>query len=230
MCCFLLGSSTECEDDTQSDDNQDLTKSASTHVETEALTGTMRSTANRGPMSAERFQMIWMVVDNPQDPSNSEFVKSNRKYLFESGKTSLPNIVLRNNENDKRTLFRVINRNKAGEPTNLKEVVHIEKAREIIQSMHRPHNGPCLPAGITKLKRQFIMKYYLKGCQHVITQVLSQCQGTCRRTKVLQTSAPPPIPVRSSTIMERIQIDLLHIMYGSGSPFNETANHNYRVI
>ena len=230
LCYFPIGSRTKCEGDTQSDDdNQDSTKSSSNLVGSEPSSSTKRSTVNCGPMSVQRFQMIWMAVDKLQDSSNAEFIKANRKYLFESGKTSLPNFVLCNNGSDERTLYRVMNRNRAGEPTKLKEVVHIEKASEIIESMHKPHNGPCLPAGITKLKQQFMMKYYLKGCQHLVSQVLSECQGTCRRTKVLQTSAPPPIPVRSSTNMERVQIDLLH-MYGTESPFNETANHNYRVI
>ena len=92
--------------------------------------------------------------------------------------------------------------------------------------MHGPHNGPCLLGGITKLKRQFILKYYFSGCQVLISEVLSACQGTCRRIKVLHTSAPPLVHVMSNT--ERVQI-VLH-MYGTESPFNETGNHNNQVI
>ena len=95
--------------------------------------------------------------------------------------------------------------------------------------MHRPHGTNCIPGGIHKLKNLFSEWYLLNCIQEVVTDVLNRCDGTCKLMKSIKVSKPPPQPVRSMKIMERIQVDLLEL-YGPKSPFIAQANHNYRYV
>ena len=72
--------------------------------------------------------------------------------------------------------------------------------------------------------------YTINGYQKLITETLRSCTGSCKLTKWLNTSAsPPPQPVRTKYVMERIQIDLLQ-MYGPKSPLCIKSSHTYHLV
>lgn len=99
----------------------------------------------------------------------------------------------------------------------------------IIAGIHRPGGQECLPLGIHKLKNVFNRRYTINSYQKVITDTLRACTGSCKLIKRLETAQPPPQPVRSNAVMDRIQIDLIE-MYGPKSPLCLQCNHNYRLV
>ena len=61
------------------------------------------------------------------------------------------------NADDEEAIFRVDYNSK--EPFNMKEVVDVEQAKQIIKKMHQPRENECLPLGINKLMYLFQQRY-----------------------------------------------------------------------
>ena len=59
----------------------------------------------------------------------------------------------------------------------MKEVVHIERAKEIIAGIHRPGGQDCLPLEINKLKNAVNKRYTINSYQKVITDTLLLVQA-----------------------------------------------------
>ena len=111
----------------------------------------------------------------------------------------------------------------------MKEVLYESKAREIVQHIHRPPGRACRKASVRAVVEEFQSKYFCKGIDQIARETLRNCNGTCKRLQALKTRNPPPKLIRTYSIMERVQIDLLE-MYGPKSPFKDTAKHGYRLI
>ncbi len=174
-------------------------------------------------MSRELYDMVYKVVNGDDSEAVSRFMRENKDYLFYKGNSTEPVFYLDTNPDGEISLFR---RYKS-EP---KEVIHVDKAREIITRMHRSNEGrPCNPKGINALTRHFCQRYYIHGAQQLITQIKNECTGTCKITKTLNVLEPPPKAIHTSTVMERVQIDLMHL-YGEKSPFREVATHRYKYV
>ena len=199
------------------------------YIHIHVLQVTRRSTDNRGPMTEERYLLLLKVLQgNPnKEPIVETFASQNKKFIYSNGNKCKPNFVLRKNLDNEEAIFRVSSSSK--ESCLFKEFVHEKKAREIIQKIHKPEGKECLPLGITKLMHIFNQRYTINGCQKLITETLRSCTGSCKLTKCLNTASPPPQPVRTKYVMERIQIDLLQ-MYGPKSPLCTKSSHNYRLV
>ena len=179
--------------------------------------------SKRGPMSRELYEMICKVLRGADSESVSRFAKENKDYLFYKGNSKKPIFYLDTNMDGEISLYRKYR----GEP---KEVVNVDKAKDIITRMHRlKEGGPCNPKGINALTRQFCQRYYIHGAQELVTQIKNQCTGPCKATKTLNVLEPPPKAIHTSKVMERVQIDLMHL-YGEKSPFKAAATHQYKYI
>ena len=71
--------------------------------------------------------------------------------------------------------------------------------------------------GARRLEKTFSATYFINDARHLVQDTLDRCTGTCKLMKSLGVSAPPPQPVHTSSIIERVQMDLLQ-MYGPKSP------------
>ena len=101
--------------------------------------------------------------------------------------------------------------------------------KQILAGIHQPGGQECLPLGINRLKNAFNKRFTINSYQKVITDKLRACTGSCKLIKRLKTAQPPPQPVRSNAVMDRMQIGLIE-MYGPKSPLCLQANHNYRLV
>ena len=63
----------------------------------------------------------------------------------------------------------------------------------------------CKPGGINA---QFTMTYY-KGTRSVVANILTQCYGTWKLSKRIETEPPLPTAMRTMGVMEAIQCDLI---------------------
>ena len=180
-----------------------------------------RSKRNRGPMSEETFHLLTEAVKgNPENKMEvKQFVKDNMSFLFENSCKSRPKFVY---DESKLTLYRV----QGGQN---KEVLYESKAREVVQHIHRPPGRACRKASVRAVVEEFQSNYFCKGIDNIVRETLRNCNGTCKRLQALKTRNPPPKLIRTYSIMERVQVDLIEV-YGPKSPFKETANHGYRLI
>lgn len=129
--------------------------------------------------------MIRKCLECNGDTSVSEFRRIHRKKLFKGGKVSMPNFCL----DETGTLLHI---KRMGKTKEKREVVTVEKAKKIVQSMHQHAEDVCNPGGINTLVRSFSSTYYCKKIRSIVKSVLNQCTGTCKLTKVLQTVPPAP--------------------------------------
>ena len=180
-----------------------------------------RSKRNRGPMSEETFHLLTEAVKgNPENKMEvKQFVKDNMSFLFENSCKSRPKFVY---DESKLTLYRV----QGGQN---KEVLYESKTREVVQHIHRPPGRACRKASVRAVVEEFQSNYFCKGIDNIVRETLRNCNGTCKRLQALKTRNPPPKLIRTYSIMERVQVDLIEV-YGPKSPFKETANHGYRLI
>ena len=87
-----------------------------------------------------------------------------------------------------------------------KVVVYKEQAQDIIRNMHCPNGSACTAVGARRLEKTFSATYFINDARHLVQDTLDRCTGTCKLMKSLGVSAPPPQPVRTSSIMERVQM------------------------
>ena len=111
----------------------------------------------------------------------------------------------------------------------MKEVVYKQRAIEIVENIHRPGGKGCRPERQKLVRKTFMDKYSISGITQIVNLVLASYTGTCNETIRLSVQHPPPTPIRTSAVMERIQIDITKV-YGLSSPFLESAAHPYRMI
>ena len=79
-----------------------------------------------------------------------------------------------------------------------------------MRALHQPKaEGVCVPGGINTLVRSFTATYYCKGIRKVVKQMIDNCAGTCKLSKVLNTSKPAIVANRTASVMEEIQCDLI---------------------
>ena len=110
-----------------------------------------------------------------------------------------------------------------------KEVVVVEKAKEIVRALHQPKaEGVCVPGGINTLVRSFTATYFCKGIRKVVKQMIDNCTGTCKLSKVLNTSKPAIVANRTASVMEEIQCDLITITCKKG--LLPSLKHSFRYI
>ena len=108
-----------------------------------------------------------------------------------------------------------------------REVVVLDRAKEIVRGLHQPKaEGVCVPRGINALVRSFTSTYYCKGIQKAVKQVLDNCTGTCKLSKVLTTAKPAIIANRTASVMEKIQCDFITCKKG----LLPSLKHNFRHI
>ena len=114
-----------------------------------------RSTANRGSLSENRYQLLCAAVrGNPNhSPQVDEFIKQNLSFLYSGSCKRNPNFT----------------------SGNRKEVVHGRRAREIIQQLHRPSGRTCRKDGINGLIKAFCQQYECKGIRKIAQEVKSTC-------------------------------------------------------
>ena len=68
--------------------------------------------------------------------------------FIKTAKLQIPNFIIAMNEDNEEAIFRIVARDKTTKvPSSMKEVVHIERAKEIIAGIHRPGGQECLPYG-----------------------------------------------------------------------------------
>ena len=182
---------------------------------------TKRSTANRGPLSENRYYLLCAAVrGNPEhSPQVDEFIKQNMSFLYSGSCKRSPNFTY---DEENQALYRL-----SGEKR--KEVVHKGQAREIFVQLHCPSGRACRKDGINGLVKAFCHRYECKGIRKIAQEVKTTCTGTCQQMKNIKTTNPPPQLIRTETVMERVQIDLTE-MYGPKSPLLAQSNHKYRFI
>ena len=183
-----------------------------------------RSTRNRGPMTKDVYENIWKFLKgNPDNkPCVDDFANSNRKFLFDQGSHAYPKFSLGISSSNEEVLYKVVRGKK-------KVVVYKEQAQDIIRKMHCPNGSACTSVGARRLEKTFSATYFINDARHLVQDTLDKCTGTCKLMKSLGVSAPPPKPVRTSSIMERVQIDLLQ-MYGPKSALQYESSHKFRFI
>ena len=119
------------------------------------------------------------------DPAVSDFKRRFCKKLYKAGKIVQPNIYV----DEHGTLFHITRK---GKMDVRKEVVVVEKAKEIVRGLHQPKaEGVCVPGGINTLVRSFTATYYFRGIRKVVKQLLEECTGTCKLSKVLTLQSLP---------------------------------------
>ena len=80
----------------------------------------------------------------------------NQKCIYENCKTTGPNFIIAKSEDSEEVIFLILTREKTTKgPSSMEEVVHIERAKEIIAGIHRPRGQEYLPLRINKLKNAF---------------------------------------------------------------------------
>ena len=95
-----------------------------------------------------------------------------------------------------------------------KIVVDKDRTLKLITEIHHPEVQQACNA--RRIERTFSDVYFVNGIRYLVEDVLKKCNGTCKKMK--SAGVPPsPMPVRSSKVIERVQIDLIE-MYGRNSP------------
>ena len=175
-------------------------------------------------LNDENCQQILYMLQNPEDEKSKQFRTSNRKKLYKGGKLDLPFFCL-GEVNHETVLCRVMYTR--GRVESRRVVTNLQ-ARTIIENMHRDlNNDVCKPGGINALVGQFTLSYYCKGIRSVVEKVLSDCSGTCKLNKPIETNPPPPQPIRTMNVMEEIQCDLIFITTSKGLPPSVKHKFNY---
>ena len=179
------------------------------------------STANRGPLSEEKYDLLEAAVQgNPdQIPEVDHFVKQNTSYIYSGSCKSKPNFCY---DEESGTSYRLTGEGR-------KEVVHANRAWEIIKNIHRPPGRACRKDGINAIVKCISQQYDCKGVRKMVQDVKANCDGTCKKMATLKTQNPPPKLICTFKDMERVQIDLLE-MYSSQSPFVQQSAHSFRLI
>ena len=175
-------------------------------------------------MTKETYENIWKFLKgNPGiEVSVTEFAVTNRKVLFDQGSHARPKFHLGIDSSNVEVLYKVVRGQN-------KVVLYKEQAEDRIKDMHRPNGSACTAMGARKLEKTFSATYFVNDVRRLVQETLDKCTGRCKVMKTLSVSAPPPKPVHTSYIMERVQMDLLQI-YGPKSPFSSESGHNYRLI
>ena len=177
-----------------------------------------------GPMSETTYSMLYRFLEgnSDNDPDHVQFGKQYRKVLYKDGNT-------------KKSIYHFIETQQGNSAIGkcdggrMKEVVHKQREIEIVESIHRRGGKGCRP-GRQKLVRKTCMeKYCISGIAQIVNDVLASCTGTCKETIRLSVQHPPPTPISTSAVMERIQIDITKV-YGPSSPFLKSASHPYCMI
>ena len=102
---------------------------------------------------------------------------------YKAGKIAQPNFCI----DEHGTLFHITRMGK----TEVRKEVVVEKAKEIVRALHQPKaEGVCVPGGINTPVWSFTATYYCKGIRKVVKQMIDNCAGTCKLSKVLNTSKP----------------------------------------
>jgi hypothetical protein len=163
-----------------------------------------------------------LMAEYASDPAVCGFKKRFRKKLYKAGRISQPNFCI----NEHGTLFHITRvRNKEIQ----REVVVVGKAKEILRSMHQPKSeGVCVPGGINSLVRLFTASYYCKGIRKMVRQMLDNCAGTCKLSKVLNTAKPAIVANRTPSVMEKVQCDLITTTCKKG--LFPSLKHKFRYI
>ena len=154
--------------------------------------------------SLKRGMMYWWqqfgAIHADKIPEVDDFIKQNTSYMYSGSCKSKPNFCY---DEGSGTLYRLSSEGR-------REVVHANRAREIINNIHRPQGRACRKDGINAIVKCFSQQYDCKGVRKIVQDVKANCDGTCKRMAALKTRKPPPKLIRSFRVMERIQIDLLH--------------------
>ena len=117
-------------------------------------------------MSEERYLLLLKVLQgNPkQDIKVQTFAIQTKKFIYSNGNKCKPTLSLgRINVDNEEAIFRVNESLKKS--CSLKEVIHSQKARDIIQRIHQPDEKVCHPLGITKLMHILNQRYTINECQ-----------------------------------------------------------------
>ena len=139
------------------------------------------------------------------DPAVCEFKKIFRKKLFKSGKVAETNYCI----DEQGKLFHIKQIQKTEQR---REVVVRGRAKEIVKALHQQTaTGVCVPGGINTLVRSFTANYFCKNIRKIVKDMLQNCTGTCKLSKVLDTAKPAIVASRSACVMEKIQCDLITI-------------------
>ena len=65
------------------------------------------------------------------------------------------------------------------------------RAKEIVKALHQQTaEGVCVPGGINTLVRSFTANYFCKNIRKIVKDMLENCTGTCKLSKVLDTVEP----------------------------------------
>ncbi len=168
--------------------------------------------------------MLYRLLEgnSDNDPDVVQFAKQYRKALYKDGNTKKPIYHFIENEQGNPAIGKC-------DGGRMKEVVHKQRAIEIVESIHRPGGKGCRPGRQKLVRKTFMEKYCISGITQIVNDVLASCTGTCKETIRLSVQHPPPTPIRTSAVMERIQIDITEV-YGPSSPFLESASHPYSMI
>ena len=138
-----------------------------------------------------------MKGDPGNEVSVTEFAVTNRKVLFDQGSHARPKFHLGIDSSNVEVLYKVVRgKNKV--------VLYKEQAEDRIKDMHMhwPNGSACTAMGARKT---FSATYFVNDVRRLVQETLDECTGTCKVMKTLSVSAPPPKPVRTSYIMERVQ-------------------------
>ena len=175
-----------------------------------------RSTRNRGPMTKDVYENIWKFLKGNPD---NDFATSNRKFVFDQGSHAYPIFSLGISSSNEEVLYKVVRGKK-------KVAVYKEQAQDIIRKMHCPNGSACTSVGARRLEKTFSATYFINDARQLVQDTLDKCTGTCKLMKSFCTTSKP---VHTSSIMERVQIDLLQ-MYGPKSALQYESSHKFRFI
>ena len=138
------------------------------------------------------------VRGNPDQVPAVDFIKQNTSYIYSGSSKSKPNFCY---DEESGTLYRLTGEGR-------KEVVHANRAWEIIKNIHRPQGRACRKDGINAIVKCFSQQYDCKGVRKMVQDVKANCDGTCKKMAALKTRKPPPMVIRTFEVMERVQIAL----------------------
>ena len=140
------------------------------------------STANRGPLSEEKYDLLEAAVrGNPdQIPKVDHFVKQNTSYIYSGSCKSKPNFCY---DEESGTSYRLTCEGR-------KEVVHANRAWEIIKNIHRPPGRACRKDGINAIVKCFSQQYDCKGVRKMVQDVKANCDGTCKKNGNSKNTKP----------------------------------------
>ena len=68
-----------------------------------------------------------------------------------------------------------------------KEVVHTNRAWEIIKNIHRPQGRACRKDGINAIVKCLSQQYDCKGVRKMVQDVKANCDATCKKMAALKT-------------------------------------------